>query len=860
MAFRSDFDLNSSSGNKRTRQASQRGSQSARLNRVGNERPNSRKLSQSPRSTNRMTVDNRASSSYTRRPQPNGKRMKSSTSKQRSSQGVSRDMHSHRISHDARADAGKRKQKAAPQSSGHFIDQPYASSQKGNTSILGIIIDLISMGINALVKLALLAGKWLISGFLWIWDRNKIAGGAIACVVALALLFGIDTVLTGSKIYKGIYVGDVDVSGMTQQQATEAISARYNDKLTSTSIYIYSSEDAARNVSVDQALKQEEALAEQTSVEKHLKNKVLWVESADSLGARLPAEEMAAEAVNFGRSTGIFDRFSTLMRTHVIPARVEYNDTILSNLVGDLDIAIGNPVQEFSIQVKDGQASVVDGHDGYMINRDVFTNTLTDKFLNSEVNDPRYIPVAEYINLKITKEEAQKTADVVNEVLSEGASFSYNSKNAEIDKQTLGNWIETETAQRKNNQWYLKPMLSENKALKSLTKKLSLNENGQHYKVSFSGKGSNILVMPDQTITVPNVGSALDNLNQVLFGSYCESGSQRISGTRYNIGIDTRESSEPLSLDEAQAYGVVSTFSSFTTKINLASSTLNRLYNIQKAADLINDSITKANGGRWSFNQTAGDCNTENGFKNAGVVKGDEMTDAPGGGVCQVATTVFNAVYDAGLSFKERHNHTIQPASYPAGRDAAIAYPTLDLVWQNNTQSDILLQTTYDNKSITVNLIGEDPERTVTTSTGEWEKGDLYKTKFVLGENYSENAIVKTTKGVDGATITVVRTVVDKNGQQLEQNTFTSKYSPINEVYKVGSGVDQTEAARKYARSEEEEEAAKNSPVPGSTTSSTSSSSSSSKTTNTTSTTTQSTGSTKNTTAASTSSSTTKKS
>ena len=63
------------------------------------------------------------------------------------------------------------------------------------------------------------------------------------------------------------------------------------------------------------------------------------------------------------------------------------------------------------------------------------------------------------------------------------------------------------------------------------------------------------------------------------------------------------------------------------------------------------------------------------GYKNAGAIVDGEYTDEIGGGVCQVATTVYNAVYDAGYPIVERHNHTLYIASYPEGRDAAIAFP-----------------------------------------------------------------------------------------------------------------------------------------------------------------------------------------
>lgn len=778
----------------------------------------SRPLQQGPRTTNRITVSGRDhQTSRARRSAPSSDVRRSSTAsgardasrtrlsserdgrRTASSQRASASARSGRV--PERSAAGTRQRsdgsRAARKPQVQSSPAPYATS--ASDSVIAKIFDLLKMLVVGIVKLITMAAKAIGHGFLFLWGKSRVLGGAIVVVAVLACGFLIDSALTADKIYKGVFIGDVDVAGMTQAQAADAVSARYGDKLANTSVYIFTSEEAAKTTDVDQVQAQEEVLAEQISVEDALENKVLWVESSDTLGARLPVQELAAEAYEFGRSTGLLDRFSTLMRTHEIPADLDYNPSMLSKLISDINTAIGNPAQEYGISVQDGVASVVEGHDGYEIDRDAFQATLTDKLLNSEVDDPRYIPIAEYVTLKVDAESAQKTVDAVNQALEEGASFNYGSSSTEVSKETLGSWVEAVPAEGRAG-WYLKPQLSEQRALETLTSDLNLDEHGGKYSVTFEVGEDGVRVHPDQEVTIPSVGSALDELDAALFSAFCDTGEQKISGERYGISIQTQQTSGPLSLDESLAYGVVSKFSTYTTEFNSSNSTLNRMYNIQKAADLINDSVVKADGGTWSFNESAGDCNAEAGFKEAGVISGDEMTQEAGGGVCQVATTVFNSVYEAGLPIKERHNHTLSSSSYPAGRDAAIAYPTLDLVWENSTSSDILLTTSYSSYSITVDLIGEDPELEVTTDTGEWGEGDPYKVKVEVDETYADNAVVKMTNGSDGKTINVVRTVKDKDGNLVEQQTFSSVYSPVNELYKVGPEVDTAEIQRKYAR------------------------------------------------------------
>lgn len=684
------------------------------------------------------------------------------------------------------------------------VQSPERPQRAGGAGSSGTskLFDILKLLLLGLLHVIALAGRGIGRVFLALWGKSRILGCALTVALVLGAGFLIDSALTADKVYQGVKVGDVDVGGMTQQEAADAISARYADKLANTSVYIFTSEEAARDTDVTQVQMQEQVLAEQISVEDALENKVLWVESSDTLGARLPVQELAAEAYEFGRSTGMFDRFSTLMRAHEIPARLDYNPTMLDKLVSDLDTAIGTPAQESGISIQDGTASVVEGHDGYEIDEAVFQGTLTDKLLNSEVDDPRYIPVAEYVTLKVDAASAQKTADAVNQALEEGASFDLGDASTDISKETLGSWVEAAPAER-DGEWYLKPTLSEKKALETLTGSLNLEQEEEPYAVSFQVGEDGVSVSPSQEISIPNVGTALEGLDQALFGSFCEAGVQQISGDRFDIPIQTQRTSGPLSLDEALAYGVVTKFSTYTTQFNSTSSTMNRMYNIQKAADLINDSVVGADGGRWSFNETAGDCNAEAGFKEAGVISGDEMTQEAGGGICQVATTVFNAVYESGLPIIERHNHSLISTSYPAGRDAAIAYPTLDLVWENDGPSDVLLTTSYTSTSVTVNLIGEDPDLTVTTEVGDWEEGDPYKVKVEVDDTYAPTAVVKMTAGSDGKTIEVTRTVKNAQGDVVGQQVFSSVYSPTNELYKVGSEVDAAEVQRKHAREDD---------------------------------------------------------
>lgn len=127
-------------------------------------------------------------------------------------------------------------------------------------------------------------------------------------------------------------------------------------------------------------------------------------------------------------------------------------------------------------------------------------------------------------------------------------------------------------------------------------------------------------------------------------------------------------------------------------------------------------------------------------------------------------------------------------ASYPEGRDAAINYPDLDLIWQNNESSDVLMTSSTTGYSVTVNMIGVNPRYTVKTESGEWTPGDHYKEEFVVDPGKEPNSKKVQTKGADGKSIVIKRIVYDRDGQVVRVDEFKSNYKPKSEIVVLGPG------------------------------------------------------------------------
>lgn len=245
------------------------------------------------------------------------------------------------------------------------------------------------------------------------------------------------------------------------------------------------------------------------------------------------------------------------------------------------------------------------------------------------------------------------------------------------------------------------------------------------YSIQMTQEQSGIMVRTQGNFEMPAINDAVRSLNEdwldnaAVYENNILGASGSTNADAVKIDINSTKVPEVLSLDNALSIGVVSIFSSFTTTYSNGAGTENRNKNIDLGASSLNNSICKANGGRWSFNEVVGNTTADKGYLEAGTILGNRTTKSVGGGICQVATTVFNAVYDSGLAIPVRYNHDLHMSSYPAGRDAAINYPNLDLVWRNDEKSDILMTASTTGSSITVNLLGVNPGYTVKSEVGE---------------------------------------------------------------------------------------------------------------------------------------------
>lgn len=178
--------------------------------------------------------------------------------------------------------------------------------------------------------------------------------------------------------------------------------------------------------------------------------------------------------------------------------------------------------------------------------------------------------------------------------------------------------------------------------------------------------------------------------------------SQALKDKKFDAKITATGSDVAPEISAASAKEKYKTISSFTTN---TTANQNRNTNVRLAAEAINGTVIKP-GQEFSFNGTVGQRTEAKGYKGAAAYNNGEVVQEIGGGVCQVSTTLYNAVFKAGLKISSRRSHTFEPSYVTPGRDATVSWDQPDFKFINNSSTAIGLKASYADQKVTVSVYG----------------------------------------------------------------------------------------------------------------------------------------------------------
>ena len=134
-----------------------------------------------------------------------------------------------------------------------------------------------------------------------------------------------------------------------------------------------------------------------------------------------------------------------------------------------------------------------------------------------------------------------------------------------------------------------------------------------------------------------------------------------------------------------------------------------RTTNLKLACKKLKNQVVLA-GATFSYNSTLGERTIAAGYKNAKIYSNGQVVDGLGGGICQISSTLYNAVVDANLGIVERRNHQFVTSYVPAGKDATVVYGMTDFKFKNTRKYPIKIVATAQNGIATISIYGNKEE------------------------------------------------------------------------------------------------------------------------------------------------------
>lgn len=207
-------------------------------------------------------------------------------------------------------------------------------------------------------------------------------------------------------------------------------------------------------------------------------------------------------------------------------------------------------------------------------------------------------------------------------------------------------------------------------------------------------------------------------------------------------------------------------------------------YNVHLCAKLLCGTIVKG-GSVFSMNKKLGPYTTSRGFKDGPTYAGKRLITTTGGGICKIATTLYNATVLSNLPVEERHYHSM-PVSYVLyGQDATVAYGSRDFKFKNSNASPILIWAQGVDDTLYIGFYGD-----YTPPKVEWnhETLDIIKTTTIYKKNKklppgTEKVAVV---GMDGKIVKSSVNITYSDGRVETKNMGISRYKPLPHIVEIG--------------------------------------------------------------------------
>ncbi len=468
-----------------------------------------------------------------------------------------------------------------------------------------------------------------------------------------------------------------------------------------------------------------------------------------------------------GRADGFFSNIRKRILLYFQPEIIEpsftYDGGKLEKLVEELSRQVDKEPRDASLETRGIEIIFRPSSIGRKVDKEKAIHQIAQTFVSK--NRLIELPVS-LIPAEITDEEAKRAIEESKVILSAPVYLKYDKYKWRIVPEELADFIiyEKSTVYR--------PLLDKKK-LKNYLSQFTDDFRVPAKDAEFIVKGRNVEISPSQVGREIDLDKAYEDISEVV----------KEEKTPREVLLATKKIYPHRTTEEAREMGIETRLASFTTYYNPRQTA--RVNNIHLLAKSLDGALVPP-GKVFSVNKWVGPRTAAKGYKEAPTIINGRLLPSFGGGVCQVATTFFNAIFFAGLPVVERHNHSFYISRYPTGRDASLSYNALDLKFRNDTGAYILIKAWYSSSSVTFVLYGKKMDFGVKYKTYPARNFRPYKSEYIKDPTLPEGKEIVEEKGVEGRDITVVRWVY-RNGKLWLKDTFFSRYRPKKKIVRIGT-------------------------------------------------------------------------
>ncbi len=490
-----------------------------------------------------------------------------------------------------------------------------------------------------------------------------------------------------------------------------------------------------------------------------------------SISAEINTSETASNMLFRRLKQGIGPYFKAFFQHKDFDLIVEVEVEKLDQEIKEIEVAINKPYVPTEI-ISGNQLSIKEGQMGREVEVEKLRDLILGKLSRYDLENVSPIP-AKNVGFLPSVEEKNQSLERAKKWLGKQLKLEDKETELTVETKTLISWIKFSGG------------VEEVKVDEYITSVApSLKREAQNAVFKFEN-GQVVEFKPDR----PGYYLDEEKLKNIIFRNYLnwENTTEKVLKDE----LPLVKSEAEVKTGEVNNMGIKELLGKGTSTFHHSSEVRN--VNIKRGAAAVNQ-VLVAPGEEFSFVKSLGEVSREKGYTMAYIIRGGRTELDVGGGICQVSTTLFRAMLDAGMNITQRRPHAYRVSYYeedsPPGYDATIFIPSPDLRFKNDTGNYVLIQSYYDgaNKKLTYEIYGTSDGRKIEIDNyKQWGAAAAPPDVWIDDPNLPAGKIVKEESRVPGLN-TSFDWKVRRNGEIIHQQTFVSKYVPWAAVYRRGTG------------------------------------------------------------------------